>query len=98
MNDIGKNIKFYRNKAGLTQEKLATRANVSTNYIALIEGGKRNPRPSTIDDIAKSLNIDARDLCGQDPLVRELSELAGKYDINRIMSQLEKMINQAQCT
>lgn len=47
----GEHIKELRRKAGLTQEELAKRAGVSQPLIAKIEGGKVDPRVSTIKKI-----------------------------------------------
>ena len=59
---LGKNIKYYRNLKKLTQSQLAEKSNTSTNYIATIETGKKYPSPSTLEKIAKALNINAIDL------------------------------------
>ena len=61
-NLIRKNIKKYREKAGLTQQQLADRAAVSMNYIAKIES-KKMQRGFTIvvlGRIADALDIDIR--------------------------------------
>ncbi len=57
-----KNIKKYREKAGLTQQQLADKAGISMNYIAKIES-KKMQRGFTIvvlGRIADALNIDIR--------------------------------------
>ncbi len=35
--EIGLNIAFYRKKAGMTQEQLAEKANLSRNFISTVE-------------------------------------------------------------
>lgn len=40
---LGKNLKKAREKAGLTQVKLAEKADVHPNYYARIERGEANP-------------------------------------------------------
>ncbi|MBR6914557.1 MAG: helix-turn-helix transcriptional regulator, partial [Treponema sp.] len=47
-----KNLKFYRKKAGLTQEKLAEAIGMSTAYIGDMEARERFPSAETIDKIA----------------------------------------------
>ncbi|WP_423363404.1 helix-turn-helix transcriptional regulator [Mycoplasma sp. P36-A1] len=50
-------IKEYRLKRGLTQNELANEANISFQYISLIENGERNPSINTAKKIAKILKI-----------------------------------------
>jgi putative transcriptional regulator len=50
------NMKFYRKKAGLTQEELAKKLNVSKSYISLKETGKRSVSVEEAKSIAKALN------------------------------------------
>lgn len=38
---IGKNLKYYREKKGYTQEELAEKANISVSHLSKIETGKR---------------------------------------------------------
>ena len=54
---LGKNIKFYRYKNRLTQEKLAEILDVSPNYIGRIERGQHNPSLEKIAKIANVLNV-----------------------------------------
>ena len=52
----GKNVKYYREKFNLTQAQLAELTNLSTNYIGMIERGKRIIKLDKILRIANSLN------------------------------------------
>lgn len=54
---FGKNVKIQRIKKDLTQEKLAEIMNVSTNYIASIEGGRANMSLYKIYELARFLDI-----------------------------------------
>ena len=54
---FGKNVKIERIKKDLTQEQLAEIMNVSTNYIASIEGGRANMSLYKIYELSKFLNI-----------------------------------------
>lgn len=51
------NLKYYRKQAGLTQEKLAEKIEMSTTYIGTMESCGRFPSPETIDKIAVALNV-----------------------------------------
>jgi transcriptional regulator with XRE-family HTH domain len=43
---------------GITQEKLAEMARVSTHYIAMIETCKKYPKPEMLEHIAQTLKIE----------------------------------------
>ena len=51
------NLKYWRNKAGLTQEQLSEKIGYGTGYIFEIESRNMFPKPETIDAIATALNI-----------------------------------------
>lgn len=60
---ISKNIKKYRNKTGISQDKLSKLANVTYNTIIKIESGAtQNPRVETLKQIADALNVGIDDL------------------------------------
>jgi transcriptional regulator with XRE-family HTH domain len=52
------NIKRIRKEKGISQEKLAEACNTATSYIGLMEIYKNVPKLSTIEKIAKALNVD----------------------------------------
>ncbi len=53
-------LRRYRQAAGLTQEELAERANLSKRGISDLErGARRLPRPDTVDLLASALTLDA---------------------------------------
>jgi transcriptional regulator with XRE-family HTH domain len=55
---VALNIKQYRLKCGLTQAKLAEKANASTQYIAMIELGRKFPSLEMLERLAAALEID----------------------------------------
>jgi len=60
---IGKNIKKYRLKMGLSQDKLAKLANVTYTTLVKIESGvNKNPTIKTLKKIADALGITVNDL------------------------------------
>ena len=62
-NNIAKTVKRLREKAGLSQEKLARLADVSNNTLINIEAGKQdNPTIETLKKIAMALNVPIEDL------------------------------------
>ncbi len=55
---ISKNIKKYRNKLGVSQDRLSKLADVTYNTIIKIESGSNtNPTIDTLSKIAKALNV-----------------------------------------
>ena len=52
------NIKRIRKEKGISQEKLAEACNTATSYIGLMEIYKNVPKLSTIERIAKALDVD----------------------------------------
>lgn len=57
---IGQNIKFYREKAHLTQQELAEAAKLSLSYISKIEasGCDKSMSISALNQIANALGIE----------------------------------------
>ena len=60
---IADKIKKYRNKLGISQDKLSKLADVTYNTIIKIESGANiNPTIETMSKIAKALNVGVDDL------------------------------------
>jgi transcriptional regulator with XRE-family HTH domain len=55
---LAKNMKLLRAYNGLSQLRLAEKIDTASNYIALIETGKRFPSPQMIHRIAAALEVD----------------------------------------
>jgi transcriptional regulator with XRE-family HTH domain len=55
--NLGRAIKLCRTQRNISQGELATLADVSVSYLSLIERGKRDPNFSTVEKIAKALNV-----------------------------------------
>lgn len=56
------NVRKYRLAKKLTQEELAAKSGLHINYIGLIERQKRNVSILALNKIAKSLNVDIKQL------------------------------------
>lgn len=54
MKGIGRCIRKYRERAGITQEQLAEKVNISTNHLGAIEREVKTP---TMDTFVKILNV-----------------------------------------
>lgn len=58
---VGKRIRELRGEHGLSQEKLALRAELDRTYIAGVEQGKRNLSIKSLEKIIVALNISFED-------------------------------------
>ena len=59
---VGQKIKQIRNGKGLSQEKLALKAEIDRTYLAGVEQGKRNPSLKSLEKIVEALGISFQDL------------------------------------
>ncbi|PIY70605.1 hypothetical protein COY89_00290 [Candidatus Roizmanbacteria bacterium CG_4_10_14_0_8_um_filter_36_36] len=60
---IAENIKKYRNKMSVSQDRLSKLADVTYNTIIKIESGaNKNPTIETLSKIAKALSVGVDDL------------------------------------
>lgn len=77
---LGRRIRAARLKAGLSQEKLAELANVSTVHISNIESGNGNPSLAALVNIANVLAVSADELlrdsilCCRPVLLKEIAD------------------------
>jgi transcriptional regulator with XRE-family HTH domain len=55
--NVGNAIRLCRTRRGLSQSELANIAGISVSYLSLLERGKRDPTFSTIEGIAKALDV-----------------------------------------
>ena len=59
---IGLKIRIERQKQGLSQEKLAEYSNLNRNSLSAIERGESVMSIETLENIAKALKLDIREL------------------------------------
>ena len=52
---LGKNLNRLRMSAGLTQEKLAEKADITLRYVQQLEAGQRNPSIPTLVRLHRAL-------------------------------------------
>jgi transcriptional regulator with XRE-family HTH domain len=60
--DLGRNLRHAREQAGLTQEEVAARSGVHVTEVSRIEGGKRDPKVSTVRRLAAAVGVAASEL------------------------------------
>ena len=59
---LGEAIRIHRRQVGLSQEKLAEKADLHPVYISTVERGVKTISVDALMRIAKSLNVRVRDL------------------------------------
>jgi XRE family transcriptional regulator, regulator of sulfur utilization len=59
---LGDNIRMYRKRAKLTQEKLAEMANLHPNYIGEVERGEKTVSVDALLRMAKAMNVPLSEL------------------------------------
>jgi transcriptional regulator with XRE-family HTH domain len=61
----GQKIRAFRKKAGLSQEKLAEKSDLSYKYLGEVERGSVNVSLDSLARIAKALKVRLRDLVSE---------------------------------
>jgi len=59
---FAKNLRENRRKCGFSQEKLAEKTGISTQYLAMMEIARKFPTSAVLERIALSLNINVYEL------------------------------------
>ena len=57
MGALGTNLRATRERLGLTQEQVAQRSGVHSTEVSRIEAGKRDPKVSTLERLAKAVEV-----------------------------------------
>jgi len=55
--NLGANLRAARKKLGLTQEQVADRSGVHATEVSRIEAGKRDPQVSTVERLARAVEL-----------------------------------------
>jgi len=88
---LASNLKESRKKRGISQAKLAEKANITTQYIAMIEISRKFPTPEMLERIAKALEIEAHELF----VVKPSSEGAMERLHDTLVGNIERIISDA---
>ena len=88
---LAQNMKIHRQKRGITQPELAERANISTNFIGMIEQKRKFPTPEVLDKIALALEIETIELFA----VQASPEAELKKLHKEILADLDRAIGEA---
>ena len=76
----------------MTQLELAELADVSANYICLLEKGNRRPSLDLINCFAKIFKISAKKLIQDDPMIVALYRLLDEYKAEDLLRELQKLV------
>lgn len=60
--NLGKKIKLFRKRMGISQEELGYRANLHRTYIGSVERGEQNVSIDNIHRLAKALKVSPKNL------------------------------------
>jgi transcriptional regulator with XRE-family HTH domain len=83
MKELSFNLKRIRKIKGLTQKQLAEKVGVSSNFIANIEQGKRNPSLEVVEKISTVLRIEPKDLLSN--MKEFIANIAVHYEDNQFL-------------
>ena len=56
---VSTNVRYFRKSAGLTQEALAAKSYLSSDYLSRLERGEENISIVSLEKIAKALKVDS---------------------------------------
>lgn len=71
--DVGKRIREFRLKAGMTLNQLAKKTKISQGYLSKIEKSPNAPPVSTLLMIARSLNVGISEIFGENESTKPIS-------------------------
>lgn len=77
---MGARIKEVRKSRGLSQERLAEKAEISPRFLSRLEVGQQSPSIETLARLAEALGVELWELCdfGHEGTVKELQETLRK--------------------
>ena len=78
LQEIGQRIMTRRKKLGLTQEALAEKGDVTTQFVSYAEAGKRAMRPENLLKISDALGVSADYLLTGDVIDKDLFLISEK--------------------
>jgi transcriptional regulator with XRE-family HTH domain len=92
---LANNLKENRRKCGLSQAKLAEKANITTQYIAMIEVSRKFPTPEMLDRLATALEIETYQLFIVKPSPEDAMERLHNTLVDNIERVVEKAVEKA---
>ena len=107
LQEIGKRIMDRRKKLGLTQEALAEKGEVTTQFVSYAESGKQAMRPENLLKISSALEVSADYLLTGEIIDKDLLILSDKLrrltpsqvrTVEAIIDECNNLFNQKEIT
>ena len=107
LQEIGKRIMDRRKKLGLTQEALAEKGEVTTQFVSYAESGKQEMRPENLLKISSALEVSADYLLTGEIIDKDLLILSDKLrkltssqvrTVEAIIDECNNLFNQKEIT
>ena len=92
---FAKNLRENRRKCGFSQEKLAEKAGISTQYLAMMEIARKFPTSEVLERLATAVNINVYELFLIDHSPREELELLRNDIISEMKLTFGNIVEQA---
>jgi transcriptional regulator with XRE-family HTH domain len=92
---LAKNLRENRRKRGLSQEKLAEKAGISTQYLAMMEIARKFPASEVLERLAAAMDINVYELFLIDHSPREELELIRQNIISEMKQTFGEIVEQA---
>jgi len=92
---LADNLKKNRKKCGVSQAKLAEKAGISTQFIAMIELSRQFPTPEVLERIAAALSIEAYELFAVQPTTESSIERLHKDIVKEIREVIVEVLEKA---
>ncbi|MEN6521083.1 MAG: helix-turn-helix transcriptional regulator [Armatimonadota bacterium] len=91
LSTLAQRMRDRRKTLGITQEQLAERSDLSTNYIAKLELGKRVPSFGTLISLAEALDVEVYELL---TVSTERPWAGAAQEVERVMALLNEQDSQ----
>jgi len=88
------NLKLNRLKLGLTQDKLAEKAEISTHYLAMVELARKFPSADMLERLATALEIEPHELFYMPGVTENALENLQKSIVANIEQVITNTINE----
>ena len=87
---LGKNIKIFRARRGLSQADFAEKADISITFLSNIERGIKYPQPDILSKIATAFGVDVNEL-----FVTEIMSSKNDKLFNHFSEDITQNVNKA---